>query len=151
MWTFHVFQPEPPKKQSNWRKKHEDFIATIRAAKSYSHVTQDGGPLPPPPPPTYDPGERIRKFTLFQKKKKNNDGAGLLKYSVFCGFRLRPVPVLSAEVQPARSRKAYQVLSGTGCPYAPKGQISRRKEASRSHAGITDYALIFFFFFKLEP
>lgn len=69
MWTFHVFQPEPPKKQSNWRKKHEDFIATIRAAKSYSHVTQDGGPLPPPPPPAYDPGERIRKCTLFQKKK----------------------------------------------------------------------------------
>ncbi|XP_034562806.1 zinc finger C2HC domain-containing protein 1A isoform X2 [Notolabrus celidotus] len=46
---------EPPKKQSNWRKKHEDFIATIRAAKGITQVMKDGGPLPPPPPPTYDP------------------------------------------------------------------------------------------------
>ncbi|XP_008305703.1 zinc finger C2HC domain-containing protein 1A isoform X2 [Cynoglossus semilaevis] len=46
---------EPPKKPSNWRKKHEDFIATIRAAKGLTQVMKDGGPLPPPPPPTYDP------------------------------------------------------------------------------------------------
>ncbi|CAJ1082389.1 zinc finger C2HC domain-containing protein 1A [Xyrichtys novacula] len=48
-------KPEPPKKQSNWRKKHEDFIATIRAAKGVTQAMKDGGPLPPPPPPTYDP------------------------------------------------------------------------------------------------
>ncbi|XP_041817021.1 zinc finger C2HC domain-containing protein 1A isoform X2 [Chelmon rostratus] len=48
-------KPEPPKKQSNWRKKHDDFIATIRAAKVLTQVMKDGGPLPPPPPPTYDP------------------------------------------------------------------------------------------------
>ncbi|XP_030612400.1 zinc finger C2HC domain-containing protein 1A isoform X3 [Archocentrus centrarchus] len=46
---------EPPKKPSNWRKKHADFIATIRAAKVLNQVMKDGGPLPPPPPPTYDP------------------------------------------------------------------------------------------------
>ncbi|XP_031439681.1 zinc finger C2HC domain-containing protein 1A isoform X2 [Clupea harengus] len=46
---------EPPKKQSNWRRKHEDFIATIRAAKGLTQVMKDGGPLPPPPPPSYDP------------------------------------------------------------------------------------------------
>ncbi|KAK1173815.1 zinc finger C2HC domain-containing protein 1A isoform X1 [Acipenser oxyrinchus oxyrinchus] len=48
-------KPEPPKKQSNWRRKHEDFIATIRAAKGLTHVMKEGGPLPPPPPPSYDP------------------------------------------------------------------------------------------------
>ncbi|NP_955974.1 zinc finger C2HC domain-containing protein 1A [Danio rerio] len=48
-------KPEPPKKQSNWRRKHEEFIATIRAAKSINQVIKDGGPLPPPPPPSYDP------------------------------------------------------------------------------------------------
>ncbi|XP_076869467.1 LOW QUALITY PROTEIN: zinc finger C2HC domain-containing protein 1A [Brachyhypopomus gauderio] len=48
-------KPEPPKKQSNWRRKHEDFIATIRAAKGLTQVIKDGGPLPPPPPPSYDP------------------------------------------------------------------------------------------------
>ncbi|KAJ8010842.1 hypothetical protein DPEC_G00079330 [Dallia pectoralis] len=46
---------EPPKKQSNWRKKHEDFIATIRAAKGITQIMKEGGPLPPPPPPSYDP------------------------------------------------------------------------------------------------
>ncbi|XP_041670091.1 zinc finger C2HC domain-containing protein 1A [Cheilinus undulatus] len=46
---------EPPKKPSNWRKKHEDFISTIRAAKNIKQAIKDGGPLPPPPPPTYDP------------------------------------------------------------------------------------------------
>ncbi|XP_029313729.1 zinc finger C2HC domain-containing protein 1A isoform X2 [Cottoperca gobio] len=46
---------EPQKKPSNWRRKHEDFIATIRAAKVLTQVMKDGGPLPPPPPPTYDP------------------------------------------------------------------------------------------------
>ncbi|XP_023272781.1 zinc finger C2HC domain-containing protein 1A [Seriola lalandi dorsalis] len=46
---------ELPKKPSNWRRKHEDFIATIRAAKALTQVIKDGGPLPPPPPPTYDP------------------------------------------------------------------------------------------------
>ncbi|XP_041103463.1 zinc finger C2HC domain-containing protein 1A isoform X3 [Polyodon spathula] len=48
-------KPEPPKKQSNWRRKHEDFIATIRAAKGLTQVMKEGGPLPPPPPPSYDP------------------------------------------------------------------------------------------------
>uniref|UniRef100_A0A3P8XVP8 Zinc finger C2HC domain-containing protein 1A n=2 Tax=Esox lucius TaxID=8010 RepID=A0A3P8XVP8_ESOLU len=48
-------KPEPPKKQSNWRKKHEDFIATIRAAKGITQIMKEGGPLPPPPPPSYDP------------------------------------------------------------------------------------------------
>uniref|UniRef100_A0A8C6TB29 Zinc finger C2HC domain-containing protein 1A n=1 Tax=Neogobius melanostomus TaxID=47308 RepID=A0A8C6TB29_9GOBI len=46
---------EPPKKPSNWRKKHEDFIATIRAARAVSQGLKDGEPLPPPPPPSYDP------------------------------------------------------------------------------------------------
>ncbi|XP_063063299.1 zinc finger C2HC domain-containing protein 1A isoform X2 [Engraulis encrasicolus] len=48
-------KPEPPKKQSNWRRKHEEFIATIRAAKGITQVMKEGGPLPPPPPPSYDP------------------------------------------------------------------------------------------------
>ncbi|XP_010004784.1 PREDICTED: zinc finger C2HC domain-containing protein 1A [Chaetura pelagica] len=46
-------RPEPPKKPSNWKRKHEEFIATIRAAKGLN--LKDGGKLPPPPPPSYDP------------------------------------------------------------------------------------------------
>uniref|UniRef100_F6SR82 Zinc finger C2HC domain-containing protein 1A n=1 Tax=Xenopus tropicalis TaxID=8364 RepID=F6SR82_XENTR len=48
-------RPEPPKKQSTWRRKHEEFIATIRAAKGISQIIKEGGELPPPPPPSYDP------------------------------------------------------------------------------------------------
>uniref|UniRef100_A0A670IH34 Zinc finger C2HC domain-containing protein 1A n=1 Tax=Podarcis muralis TaxID=64176 RepID=A0A670IH34_PODMU len=48
-------RPEPPKKQSNWRRKHEELIAAIRAAKGVDQVLKEGGKLPPPPPPTYDP------------------------------------------------------------------------------------------------
>ncbi|KAM3929123.1 zinc finger C2HC domain-containing protein 1A [Leptodactylus fuscus] len=48
-------RPEPPKKQSNWRRKHEEFIATIRAAKGLDQIIKEGGELPPPPPPSYDP------------------------------------------------------------------------------------------------
>ncbi|KAA0704561.1 Zinc finger C2HC domain-containing protein 1A [Triplophysa tibetana] len=52
---FAFNQPEPTKKQSNWRRKHEEFVATIRAAKGLTQVMKTGGPLPPPPPPSYDP------------------------------------------------------------------------------------------------
>ncbi|XP_056378177.1 zinc finger C2HC domain-containing protein 1A [Hyla sarda] len=48
-------RPDPPKKPSNWRRKHEDFIATIRAAKGLGQILKEGGELPPPPPPSYDP------------------------------------------------------------------------------------------------
>ncbi|XP_019749277.1 zinc finger C2HC domain-containing protein 1A isoform X1 [Hippocampus comes] len=46
---------EPPKKPSNWRKKHEDFIAAIQASKASMRAMKEGAPLPPPPPPSYDP------------------------------------------------------------------------------------------------
>ena len=57
MFVFLIcWQPEPPKKPSNWRRKHEEFIATIRAAKGLGQALKEGGKLPPPPPPSYDPG-----------------------------------------------------------------------------------------------
>uniref|UniRef100_A0A8D0C4P6 Zinc finger C2HC domain-containing protein 1A n=1 Tax=Salvator merianae TaxID=96440 RepID=A0A8D0C4P6_SALMN len=48
-------RPEPPKKPSNWRRKHEELIAAIRAAKGVDQAIKEGGKLPPPPPPSYDP------------------------------------------------------------------------------------------------
>lgn len=48
-------RPEPPKKPSSWRRKHEELIAAIRAAKGVDQVLKEGGKLPPPPPPSYDP------------------------------------------------------------------------------------------------
>uniref|UniRef100_A0A8C0H982 Zinc finger C2HC domain-containing protein 1A n=1 Tax=Chelonoidis abingdonii TaxID=106734 RepID=A0A8C0H982_CHEAB len=46
---------KPLKPRSNWRRKHEEFIATIRAAKGLDQTLKEGGKLPPPPPPSYDP------------------------------------------------------------------------------------------------
>ncbi|XP_030071596.1 zinc finger C2HC domain-containing protein 1A isoform X2 [Microcaecilia unicolor] len=46
---------EPPKKPSNWRRKHEEFLATMRAVKGLGKSLKEGGELPPPPPPSYDP------------------------------------------------------------------------------------------------
>ncbi|XP_053669464.1 LOW QUALITY PROTEIN: zinc finger C2HC domain-containing protein 1C [Anopheles marshallii] len=44
-------------KPSNWRKKHEEFIATIRAAKEMKAHLARGGKLSdlPPPPPSENP------------------------------------------------------------------------------------------------
>ncbi|XP_052865011.1 uncharacterized transmembrane protein DDB_G0289901 isoform X2 [Anopheles cruzii] len=44
-------------KQSGWRKKHEEFIATIRAAKELKAHLAKGGKLSdlPPPPPSENP------------------------------------------------------------------------------------------------
>ncbi|VDO99367.1 unnamed protein product [Schistosoma curassoni] len=49
-----IAQVEARKHQ--WRKKHEEFISAIRAAKEYTVAKQTGKPLPPPPPPAIDPG-----------------------------------------------------------------------------------------------
>ncbi|XP_046659050.1 zinc finger C2HC domain-containing protein 1C-like isoform X1 [Homalodisca vitripennis] len=46
-------QPPPSLAKSNWRKKHEEFISNIRAAKqAQAHVAKGGklSDLPPPPP-----------------------------------------------------------------------------------------------------
>uniref|UniRef100_A0A1B6KCJ1 C2HC/C3H-type domain-containing protein n=1 Tax=Graphocephala atropunctata TaxID=36148 RepID=A0A1B6KCJ1_9HEMI len=46
-------QPPPSLAKSNWRKKHDEFIANIRAAKeAQAHLARGGklSDLPPPPP-----------------------------------------------------------------------------------------------------
>nr|XP_019942834.1 PREDICTED: zinc finger C2HC domain-containing protein 1A [Paralichthys olivaceus] len=90
---------EPPKKPSNWRRKHEDFIATIRAAKTLTQVMKDGGPLPPPPPPTYDPDSNPAAWFLFVRKDVDDgnevDNSGLKsKFCHACGTKY---PVESAK------------------------------------------------------
>lgn len=47
----------PPTKKSDWRRKHNDFINTIRSAKLVSHHIAKGGKISdlPPPPPSENP------------------------------------------------------------------------------------------------
>ncbi|XP_066534745.1 zinc finger C2HC domain-containing protein 1A isoform X2 [Hoplias malabaricus] len=133
-------KPEPPKKQSNWRRKHEDFIATIRAAKGLNQVIKDGGPLPPPPPPSYDPdyiqcpfcqrrfsenaADRHIKFCKEQASRISNKGKfpGNDKAKPPAKTQYKPTPVKKANsVSSAASsrlpqRSAYGQGGGTGIP-----------------------------------
>ncbi|EDO46282.1 predicted protein, partial [Nematostella vectensis] len=42
-------------KRSNWKQKHEEFLATVRSARQVTTAVKRGEPLPPPPPPTINP------------------------------------------------------------------------------------------------
>ncbi|KAM9839592.1 zinc finger C2HC domain-containing protein 1A [Aulostomus maculatus] len=94
---------EPPKKPSNWRKKHEDFIATIRAAKAVSQVIKEGGPLPPPPPPTHDPDYIQCPYC----QRRFNEGAAD-RHIKFCQEQAARIPNKSklgdAKKTPARTQ-----------------------------------------------
>lgn len=51
--VFTLFQTKKPQVKSDWRRKHEDFINTIRSAKQLQAHMAAGGNLkdfPPPPP-----------------------------------------------------------------------------------------------------
>ncbi|XP_041924816.1 zinc finger C2HC domain-containing protein 1A isoform X1 [Alosa sapidissima] len=137
-------KPEPPKKQSNWRRKHEDFIATIRAAKGLTQVMKDGGPLPPPPPPSYDPdyiqcpycqrrfnesaADRHIKFCKEQSARIANKAklpGGDAKGKLPARSQCKPPPVKKANstvtsTLPASSRLPQRSMSGptagTGIP-----------------------------------
>ncbi|CAL8090675.1 unnamed protein product [Orchesella dallaii] len=48
-------------KKVDWRKKHEDFIKTIRAAKEYqAHIAKGGDPKDLPPPPPTDTSDYVQ-------------------------------------------------------------------------------------------
>ncbi|KAL2085363.1 hypothetical protein ACEWY4_018683 [Coilia grayii] len=137
-------KPEPPKKQSNWRRKHEEFIATIRAAKGITQVMKDGGPLPPPPPPSYDPdyiqcpycqrrfnesaADRHIKFCKEQAARISNKAkmpGGDAKAKTPARSQYKPPPIKKAtstvaSTLPASSRLPQRSMSGptsgTGIP-----------------------------------
>uniref|UniRef100_A0A8C1R3I8 Zinc finger C2HC domain-containing protein 1A n=1 Tax=Cyprinus carpio TaxID=7962 RepID=A0A8C1R3I8_CYPCA len=75
-------KPEPLKKQSNWQRKHEEFIVTIRAAKGLNQFLKDGGPLPPPPPPSYDPGKKKKKLCPYCQQRFSENAAD--RHIKFC-------------------------------------------------------------------
>ncbi|XP_017571949.1 zinc finger C2HC domain-containing protein 1A isoform X1 [Pygocentrus nattereri] len=133
-------KPEPPKKQSTWRRKHEEFIATIRAAKQINQVVKDGGPLPPPPPPSYDPdyiqcpycqrrfsenaADRHIKFCKEQAARISNKGkfpgSDKAKPPARSQYKLPPVKkansVSSVSSSRLPQRSAYGQGGGTGIP-----------------------------------
>ncbi|KAK7118392.1 hypothetical protein R3I94_022031 [Phoxinus phoxinus] len=150
-------KPEPPKKQSNWRRKHEEFIATIRAAKGLDQVIKDGGPLPPPPPPSYDPdyiqcpycqrrfsenaADRHIKFCKEQASRISNKSKvpGIEKAKPPARIPYKPppqkkanspaVPIVSSRLP---QRSAYGQGSGTGIPSSSKTSSTGSVRSSSS-------------------
>ncbi|VDP77533.1 unnamed protein product [Echinostoma caproni] len=57
-------------RKNQWRKKHEEFINAIRAAKEYTNAKKTGAPLPPPPPPTVNPDLIQCKYCLRRFNEK---------------------------------------------------------------------------------
>ncbi|XP_062297738.1 zinc finger C2HC domain-containing protein 1A [Scomber scombrus] len=111
---------EPPKKPSNWRKKHDDFIATIRAAKAVTQVMKDGGPLPPPPPPTYDPDYIQCPYC----QRRFNQGAAD-RHIKFCQEQHARMPTKSktgdTKKPPARAQTAQTAQLG----YKPPAPVKK--------------------------
>lgn len=102
---------EPPKKPSNWRRKHEDFIAAIRAARSVSQGTKDGEPLPPPPPPSYDPD--YIQCPYCQRRFNENAADRHIKFCQEQAARMGNRP--KAEVKKPSART----------PYKPPGSVKK--------------------------
>ncbi|KAJ8413463.1 hypothetical protein AAFF_G00094590 [Aldrovandia affinis] len=140
---------EPPKKPSNWRRKHEDFIATIRAAKGVTQAIKDGGPLPPPPPPSYDPdyiqcpycqrrfgenaADRHIKFCKEQAARIANKGkfAGEAKGKPPARSQLKPVqvkkassPAVPTAASSSSSRLPQRSVLGQSAGGTPPGRTS---------------------------
>ncbi|XP_043081859.1 zinc finger C2HC domain-containing protein 1A isoform X2 [Puntigrus tetrazona] len=155
-------KPDPPKKQSNWRRKHEEFIATIRAAKGLDQVMKDGGPLPPPPPPSYDPdyiqcpycqrrfsenaADRHIKFCKEQASRISNKGKfpGSDKAKPPARTQYKPPPPKKAN-SPAAStvssvtsrlpqRSAYGQGAGTGIPSSKTSSTGSVRSTSSGYS-----------------
>jgi hypothetical protein len=87
-------------KAGNWRQKHEEFVATIRAARAVTHALKTGGPLPPPPPPAENPDYVQCPYC---QRRFNEEAAK--RHIPFCkeqSTRLRKVPTKDAVDKLAR-------------------------------------------------
>ncbi|XP_072427438.1 zinc finger C2HC domain-containing protein 1A [Chiloscyllium punctatum] len=122
-------KPEPPKKPSTWRLKHENFIATIRAAKKMSKTMRDGGSLPPPPPPLYDP-DYIQ--CPYCQRRFNESAAD--RHISFCKEQAaritKPKHAASKGKQSTPTQHRSPVLKKTNSPVSTPGASTRIPQPS---------------------
>ncbi|XP_049605638.1 zinc finger C2HC domain-containing protein 1A isoform X3 [Syngnathus scovelli] len=91
---------EPPKKPSNWRKKHEDFLAVLKLSKANARAMKEGGPLHPPPAPTFDPD--LVKCPYCQRRFNENSAQGHIKFCQDQASRMSNRNKSDAKKAPAR-------------------------------------------------
>ncbi|XP_040442437.1 zinc finger C2HC domain-containing protein 1A isoform X2 [Falco naumanni] len=131
-------RPEPPKKPSNWRRKHEEFIATIRAAKGLN--LKDGGKLPPPPPPSYDPD--YIQCPYCQRRFNENAADRHINFCKEQAARITNKGKLAADTKgklPARTQykpaAVKKMPSGGSAPAAAASRLPQPSSVSKTVVG----------------
>ncbi|XP_070604057.1 zinc finger C2HC domain-containing protein 1A isoform X3 [Erythrolamprus reginae] len=150
-------RPEPPKKPSSWRRKHEDLIAAIRAAKGVDQVLKEGGKLPPPPPPSYDPdyiqcpycqrrfnesaADRHINFCKEQAARISSKGKVVSEIKVKPPARTqyktptgKKIP--SAGLTPPSLSRLPQPSSSANKTLSPGGQVGNKTQSSPAHKNV---------------
>merc|ERR1712107_339637 len=87
-------------KQADWRKKREEFIATLRAAKEAQRYVKAGGNLKDlPPPPPMDTSDYIQCPHCERRCDHDDD--------LFLMILYRPISILFAKVCRGSRRPSY--------------------------------------------
>ncbi|XP_039282755.1 zinc finger C2HC domain-containing protein 1C [Nilaparvata lugens] len=98
--------PQVTAKKSNWRKKHEEFINNIRAAKvAQAHLAAGGKISDLPPPPPSDTSDYVQ---CPHCKRKFNEGAAARHIPKCANMQHnKPKPVAGAGNRMQAARKRY--------------------------------------------
>ncbi|XP_029447373.1 zinc finger C2HC domain-containing protein 1A isoform X3 [Rhinatrema bivittatum] len=129
---------EPPKKQSNWRRKHEEFLATMRAVKGINKHIKEGGELPPPPPPSYDPD--YVQCPYCQRRFNENAAERHINFCKEQAARINNKSKLSVDTKgktPARTQYKPPALKKTYTPGLIATASSRLPQPSNSGKATT--------------
>ncbi|XP_070533918.1 zinc finger C2HC domain-containing protein 1B-like isoform X2 [Ptychodera flava] len=96
-------QPEPKQQsKNNWRAKHEEFLASLKAARGVSHAMKTGAPLPPPPKATINP-DYIQCPTC---ERRFNAGAAE-RHIPWCAEKAKRIPP-NSKAEQLKQRTQYK-------------------------------------------
>nr|XP_033789219.1 zinc finger C2HC domain-containing protein 1A isoform X2 [Geotrypetes seraphini] len=122
---------EPPKKPSNWRRKHEEFLSTMRAAKGLGKSLKEGGEILPPPPPSYDPD--YIQCPYCQRRFNENAAERHINFCKEQAARINNKSKLSVDTKgktPARTQYKPPALKKTNPPSLVPAASSRLPQPS---------------------
>lgn len=92
-------------KKSNWRKKHEEFINNIRAAKiAQAHVAAGGKLADLPPPPPMDTSDYIQCPHCGRKFNEGAASRHIPKCATMMHNKPKPGPTNSSRLQAAKKK-----------------------------------------------
>lgn len=111
---IYFFQPN---KKSDWRRKHEEFVKTIRAARGATAAIKQGKEPPPPPEPTYNPD-----YIQCQYCNRRFNETAAERHINFCKEQKARMPKQSSDtkydVKKEKQQKRTQVTHEVSCGLA---------------------------------